>query len=455
MIGGGVRAGVFLVAAFVFATAAVASAEPSSRLDGKLSKAETELSRQEAEIDRTLGDLIGLGARLEEAQERANSSAASVEKLRKEKNVLSQSLESQRRDAADSRTRFKERLVAAYRGQQLDAVVLLLDNLFGDSSEGETANTMAARMLASDRESMRLYRQDRVVLGDTIRQLEQKQEEYDGLWREHRARVEEYERHEAALEDSIRALRQERGETEAGIGDLRGRIARLEARRLEARKEVDRSNPPASGGGEGSPEEARIASDDIVAEPVGTLPLARYRRLYQDAAEDYGFGPDWYVLMAIGKLESNHGENMGPSSAGALGPMQFMPSTWDSAGVDGNGDGVANVMDPEDAIPAAAGYLAAAGAPEDWYSALYAYNGAGWYVDEVLEVAEQYRLLAGDDSVGPYGVASSPARAPSAPGSPEERPISGSAPPAESTEAEVAPERRASAEEQTTPGILD
>jgi hypothetical protein len=94
---------------------------------------------------------------------------------------------------------------------------------------------------------------------------------------------------------------------------------------------------------------------------------------------------------------------MGPSGAGAMGPMQFMPSTWESSGVDGNGDGVPNIMDPEDAIPAGAKYLADNGAPEDWYSALFAYNGAGWYVREVLEVAEQYRLIAGDDSVGPYG----------------------------------------------------
>jgi hypothetical protein len=83
--------------------------------------------------------------------------------------------------------------------------------------------------------------------------------------------------------------------------------------------------------------------------------------------------------------------------------MQFMPSTWETAGVDGNGDGVPNIMDPEDAIPAGAKYLADNGAPEDRYSALFAYNGAGWYVREVLEVAEQYRLLVGDESVGPYG----------------------------------------------------
>ena len=124
--------------------------------------------------------------------------------------------------------------------------------------------------------------------------------------------------------------------------------------------------------------------------------------LYRASARDYGFGPDWYILAAVGKVESNHGENMGPSSAGAMGPMQFLPSTWETSGVDGNGDGVANIMDPEDAIPAAAGYLKDGGAPQDWYRALYTYNHADWYVKKVLAVAEAYRRLAKDERVGPY-----------------------------------------------------
>src|SRR5919202_1690142 len=81
---------------------------------------------------------------------------------------------------------------------------------------------------------------------------------------------------------------------------------------------------------------------------------------------------------------------MGPSSAGALGPMQFLPSTWREYGVDGNEDGVAKIMDPEDAIPAAAAYLKDGGAPEDWYAALYTYNHDGRYVRKVLGVTKGY-----------------------------------------------------------------
>jgi membrane-bound lytic murein transglycosylase B len=53
-----------------------------------------------------------------------------------------------------------------------------------------------------------------------------------------------------------------------------------------------------------------------------------------------------------------------------MGPMQFLPSTWQQFGVDGNQDGVANIMDPEDAIPAAASYLKRGGAPDNFYAAL-------------------------------------------------------------------------------------
>jgi membrane-bound lytic murein transglycosylase B len=85
-----------------------------------------------------------------------------------------------------------------------------------------------------------------------------------------------------------------------------------------------------------------------------------------------------------------------------MGPMQFLPATWKTVGVDGNGDGVANIMDPRDAIPAAARYLRMGGAPRHWYRALLTYNHADWYVLKVLGVAEGYRRLAHDNTVGPY-----------------------------------------------------
>src|SRR5438876_8039860 len=81
---------------------------------------------------------------------------------------------------------------------------------------------------------------------------------------------------------------------------------------------------------------------------------------------------------------------MGPSSAGAIGWMQFMPSTWLRWGMDANGDGVANPWSPDDALFAAARYLAASGGRSDISRAIFSYNHAQWYVDEVLGLARLY-----------------------------------------------------------------
>ncbi|MGZ4382897.1 MAG: lytic murein transglycosylase, partial [Gaiellaceae bacterium] len=110
--------------------------------------------------------------------------------------------------------------------------------------------------------------------------------------------------------------------------------------------------------------------------------------LWQRAGSSYGI--PWQVLASINKVESNFGRNMGPSSAGAIGWMQFMPSTWLRWGTDANGDGVANPWNPDDAVFSAARYLAAAGGGTDLHRAVYAYNHADWYVKEVLDLADLY-----------------------------------------------------------------
>ena len=105
------------------------------------------------------------------------------------------------------------------------------------------------------------------------------------------------------------------------------------------------------------------------------------------------YGIPWQVLAAINKIESNFGRNMGPSSAGAVGWMQFMPDTWLRWGTDADGDGLADPWDPEDAVFAAARYLAAAGGTTDIARGVFAYNHAQWYVDDVLALAS---LFGGD-----------------------------------------------------------
>lgn len=104
-------------------------------------------------------------------------------------------------------------------------------------------------------------------------------------------------------------------------------------------------------------------------------------------------GLSWTVLAAIGQVESSHGRNNGPSSAGALGPMQFMPATWKAYGVDGDGDGKADIWSPYDAVPSAANYLCANGAGKGGQKlrkAIWFYNHSWDYVNKVMGIAEAY-----------------------------------------------------------------
>ena len=119
-----------------------------------------------------------------------------------------------------------------------------------------------------------------------------------------------------------------------------------------------------------------------------------YIELFKDSAARYCPGLSWTVLAAIGQIESADGQNMGPSSAGALGPMQFLPSTWRIWGIDGFGEtGHPNIMNPYDAVPSAARLLCADGAASSGQglrNAIFDYNHATWYVNEVLTLAGEY-----------------------------------------------------------------
>ncbi len=123
------------------------------------------------------------------------------------------------------------------------------------------------------------------------------------------------------------------------------------------------------------------------AQPV-QLSYDQLLSLWQNAGQSYGI--PWNVLAAINKIESNFGRNMGPSSAGAIGWMQFMPSTWERWGTDADANGYADPWSPVDAIYSAARYLAASGGSTDIRRAVFSYNHADWYVNQVLQLAQLY-----------------------------------------------------------------
>jgi cell wall-associated NlpC family hydrolase len=166
-------------------------------------------------------------------------------------------------------------------------------------------------------------------------------------------------------------------------------------------------------GPEGS-EETIPAPDPSTAFAIPSLPASSCAAtgvppvlvpIYRRAAATYGLGPQGpAVLAGINEVETAFGTVLNISSAGAIGWMQFMPSSWDAYGVDANGDGVADPYNPEDAIFAAASYLRAAGMPANTYDAIFAYNHADWYVSEVLANASCYAKEVGGPSFDAAGL---------------------------------------------------
>ena len=110
--------------------------------------------------------------------------------------------------------------------------------------------------------------------------------------------------------------------------------------------------------------------------PAGAL-LADYQQAQRR------FGTHWQVLAAVNLVESAFGRVVNRSSAGAQGPMQFLPSTWRAYGLGGN------IHSPHDAILGAANYLDQSGAPAYNRRAVFAYNHSDLYVDAVLAYAQQ------------------------------------------------------------------
>ena len=134
----------------------------------------------------------------------------------------------------------------------------------------------------------------------------------------------------------------------------------------------------------------------VAADSDGGIP-ANYVPWLQKAATKYKLGPQGFsIVAAIHKIESDFGRSplpgvrSGTNSAGAAGPGQFLFSTWATYGVDANGDGRKDIYSVPDSVFATANYLHASGAPGDWKAAIFAYNHAEWYVEEVLQTARDF-----------------------------------------------------------------
>jgi soluble lytic murein transglycosylase-like protein len=115
----------------------------------------------------------------------------------------------------------------------------------------------------------------------------------------------------------------------------------------------------------------------------GAEPAAALRSYYLQAQRRFRVG--WQVLAAVNYIESAFNKLRNSSTAGAQGPMQFIPATWRAYGLGGD------VHDPHDAVIGVANYLHANGAPRDYRRALFHYNPSWLYVDAVLRYARRIR----------------------------------------------------------------
>ena len=112
-------------------------------------------------------------------------------------------------------------------------------------------------------------------------------------------------------------------------------------------------------------------------------PAGELRRHYREGQRR--FGVHWTILASVNFVESAFGRVRSASEAGAVGPMQFLPSTWRAYGMGGD------IRDPRDAILAAANYLRRSGARENLDRALFAYNHSTSYVRAIRRFASRMR----------------------------------------------------------------
>lgn len=384
---------VVLLMTTLFASVAGAQTQEEAAPSAEILALEAQSTEQNAALFQGLKEISAVGSSLDEAQGQANVAETRSQELGGQVRDLEDQIAGHQQSFEQSKVRYEERAKAAYKVKDLEGMTAILGGVLEEEGNiGALTDDRIARILSQGRQSLDEYQGSRQKLENTVRQVSKKKAAYNSSVKEERNRVEDLRRREERLDDAVSRIRDDSSRTDS-------RTSRV---RKAERARILRTKAATGGPTVQRQRELKIAHQDIVAQPVRPITKKQYIRLYRASAKKYGFGKDWYILAAIGKVETNHGENMGPSSAGAMGPMQFMPSTWKTSGVDGNGDGVANVMDPRDAIPAAARYLKTGGAPKDWYAALFSYNHADWYVKKVLGVAEGYRRLADDDRVGPY-----------------------------------------------------
>ncbi len=233
---------------------------------------------QDAALRDKIEDISSVGRDLQEAQSRVDGARTRSGELGEQTRELERKIAAQRESFRRSKADYEEQARAAYQGRNLEGLGALIDGWLG-SGRGVAGGLDAgvAQVLTDGRQDLQAYEESRDSLRELLRQISQKESDYEGAVREQEATTEELRRHEAALDESIAGLRAERDRSAARLQELE---AQERARILESR--------PASGGGTaGKGYQLDVAQNDIVASPVESLPRKTYIKLYREAAREH------------------------------------------------------------------------------------------------------------------------------------------------------------------------
>ncbi len=248
---------------------------------GSIPSLEGRVAEQDAALEARISDISEVGEDLRETQATMDGAASRAGELREQTRELERKLAAQKESYRQSKASYEEQARAAYQGRNLEGLGALIDEWLG-SGRGATGGQLAgvARVLVDGRQDLEAYEESRETLEGMVRQISQKEKDYQAAIREQRASAEELRSREADLDASIAELRSDRNRTAT-------RLQELEA---AERARIQRSRAATGGGTAGKGYQLGLARDEIVARPVAPMTTRATGVLYSQAAKDDGVG---------------------------------------------------------------------------------------------------------------------------------------------------------------------
>jgi polyhydroxyalkanoate synthesis regulator phasin len=154
---------------------------------------EGRLARQDAALEDRISDISEVGEDLQETQARVDGAEARAGELREQTRELEQKIAAQKESYRQSKARYEEQARAAYQGRNLEGLGALIDGWLGSGRGAAAGGQLAgvARVLVDGRQDLAAYEESRAMLRDMVRQISQKERDYEAAIEEQRASAEE------------------------------------------------------------------------------------------------------------------------------------------------------------------------------------------------------------------------------------------------------------------------